>query len=400
MSDDLEDLLKGPNGEEPDDEDRTPQVVALVDSMLRRAIEQGAGDVFLSPSAAGMAVAFRIGGELGAQPGIESRDVAAVAARLKILGNLDISERKLPQNGWFDVDEPIPSRIWISTLPVTGGEDIRLEIARKADAPTLEQLHVSDAVIASLRRTVSARRGLFLVVGPSRDVWTALQGAVGTLAPHGRSLIISGSGALGGGRWPEVALNPSRGFTMAWALRSAFRQDFDLVLVSEILDFETANAALRGGLDRVLIAGMFCPHSWSAVTRLLDMGLDPLLIRDGLAGAISVRAARKLCPDCRAARPPADDVIEAFRAHESAAPQQIFRSAGCPSCHGLGHRGEVLLGESFLVSQELRRLLLQRPDEPQIRNATVGSVDPLALDGLEKVRRGIISFEEFIRAAV
>lgn len=392
--------LGGPNGEELDDEDRTPRVIALVDSILRGAIGEGASDVYFTPSPEGMAVQFRIGGELVARPGIEPRDVTVLVARLKILGQLDITERKLPQNGWLDVDEPIPSRLWISTLPTTSGEDVRLEIARKAEAPTLEQLHVSDAIITSLRRTVSTRCGLFLVVGRSRDVWSALQGNVGTLGTDGRFLVISGSGVLGEGRWLEVALNPSRGFTMAWALRAAFRQDFDLVLLSEILDFETANAALRGALDRALIAGMFVPHSWGAVTQLLDMGLDPLLIRDGLAGAMSVRTARKLCPDCRAAHPPSDDVIDAFRAHELPPLQQIFRSAGCPSCHGLGHRGEVLLSESFLMSQELKRLLLQRPDERQIRNAAIGNVDPLALDGLEKVRRGMISFEEFIRATV
>lgn len=400
MSDVLAYLGGGPSGEEPNDEDRTPHVIELVDSILRRAIEEGVSDVYFSPSPEGMAVKFKIGGELVAQPGIESKDIAAVTARLKILCNLDIAERRLPQNGWSDVSEPIPSRLWISTLPTTCGEDVRLEIARKAEAPTLEQLHVSEPVITDLRRTVSARRGLFLVVGLSHDVWTALQGIVGTLGPQGRSLIISGSGALGAGRCPEVALNAARGFTMPWALRAAVRQDFDLVLLSEILDFETANAALRGGLDRVLIGGMFVLHSWGAVARLLDMGLDPLLIRDGLAGVMSVRTARQLCPDCRAAHPPSDDVIEAFRAHESPPPQQIFRAAGCSSCHGLGHRGQILLAESFLMSQELGRLLLQRPDEQQIRNAAAGSAGPLALDGLEKVRNGIISFEEFIRAAV
>ena len=377
-------------------------VIKFVHSLIFRAIRERSSDIHVEPFEKELVVRNRIDGILYPMVAAPRKWHAPVVSRIKVMAGLDIAERRLPQDGRIRIrlgGKEIDIRV--SVVPTAFGERVVLRILDRSNLLLgLEDIGLAPGDLASVQRLLGRSNGILLVTGPTGSgKTTTLYAALRRLDSGTKNIItiedpveyqIHGIG--------QIQVNPKIHLTFASGLRSILRQDPDIIMVGEIRDSETAEIAIQASLTgHLVLSTLHTNDSASAVTRLVDMGIEPFLVASSLSSVIAQRLVRKLCPDCRVAYDPSP--AQWKEVGLSGEPAGRFHAAGgCPSCMNTGYRGRVGIFEILAVDDRLRALILTRADSEGIKDFAVGrGMRTILTAGAEKVRAGITSAEEVMR---
>jgi type IV pilus assembly protein PilB len=381
-------------------------VIKLVHSIIAEAAERGASDIHFEPTpddkgrAGELRVRMRVDGVLTDEMSVPKRMVAGVISRVKIMSDLDISERRIPQDG--RVGLTVDGRhvdVRVVTLPSVIGESVVLRILDKDNIDLdLGKLGMQSLELERFRRGFQRAHGAVLVTGPTGSgKSTTLYAALSELNSPEKGIITIEDPVeyqLEG----VTQINPIAGLTFAIGLRSMMRADPDVLMVGEIRDRETAQIAVEGALTgHMVLSTLHTNDAPSAITRLIEMGIEPFLIASALDAVVAQRLARTLCMHCKRRSIVSADVL---RDHGFNAQFDIeaYEPVGCVRCNGMGYRGRTGLYEVMMTSEEVRSLTLERAASEQIATVAVQQgMRRLREDGLEKVKAGVTSMAEIAR---
>ncbi len=373
-------------------------VIKLVDLILRQAIDERASDIHIEPFKDKIFLRYRIDGKLYHIPPPAPHLQLAIVSRIKILAKLDIAEKRLPQDGAISAkleDRVVDLRI--STIPTVWGEKVVMRILDKAAVPLqLTNLGFDASQIEKVRKAVQMPYGLLFVTGPTGSgKSTTLYATLNeTIDPKKNIVTAEDPVEYKMEGVNQVAVKPEIGLTFASALRAFLRQDPDIIMVGEVRDLETAQICVRAALTgHLVLSTLHTNDSASAVTRLLDIGIEPYLLTPSLIAVIAQRLARKLCPKCKEPYEPTPDLLTQFKFKADL----IYRAKGCDDCNHTGYRGRLVLGEVMTVDEEIRELIARRSGYSQIKDAArKNGMDTLFESGLKKVEEGITSLDEIL----
>jgi type IV pilus assembly protein PilB len=390
--------LKGVTSEAP--------TVKLVNFIIQKAVSERASDIHIEPQERDLRVRFRIDGVLHEVMRSPKPTQAAIISRFKIMAEMDIAESRKPQDGHCAITvsgHALDFRV--STLPTVYGERVVLRILRKDSILLqLSDLGFHPNALERFQSSFTKPYGAILVTGPTGSgKSTSLYAAINVLnAPEKHILTAEDPVEY---RLPGVnqcQTNSRVGLTFARALRSFLRCSPDIILVGEIRDQETAKIAIESALTgHLVLSTLHTNDSAGAVTRLVEMGVEPFLVSSAVDCILAQRLARRLCPDCKAEfRPKKEVLIEAGYSPDNL-PEVVYRAVGCKKCGGTGYRGRLGVHEVLLMSEEIRRLCVSEATSEQIKRVAIAEgMLTLRQDGLEKVRDGSTSIEEICRVIV
>jgi general secretion pathway protein E/type IV pilus assembly protein PilB len=378
-------------------------VVKLVNEILLEAIRDRASDVHIEPYENDLKIRYRIDGVLhttNVPPEIR-RFHAAIVSRIKILSNLNIAEKRLPQDGGFKIkaqNRDIDLRV--SIIPTAFGGAVVMRILDKQSVLlSLDQLGLIDEALAGVQHLISQPYGIILVTGPTGSgKTTTLYGALNTIRSDAiKILTIEDPIEYYLDGISQVQIKPHIGLTFASALRSFLRHDPDVILVGEIRDLDTAEVAINASLTGHLVfSTLHTNDAVTATTRLLDMGVEPFLVSSAISGVLAQRLVRRICKECRQEYiPEKADVPADFKVEKG---QKLYRGAGCRDCRNSGYRGRVGIFEMLMITDQLRELIVQRRSATDLQ--AVARKDGLKLmreDGWAKVLAGMTTVEEIVR---
>jgi len=383
-------------------------VIKLVHSIIAQAAERGASDVHFEPQpdekgrAREMRVRMRVDGVLTEATTVPKRMTGGVVSRIKIMSDLDISERRVPQDGRVGLTvDGHQVDVRVVTMPSVHGESVVLRILDKEGISfELDKLGLDDEDLERFRRAFHRAHGAVLATGPTGSgKSTTLYGALGELNSSEKNIItIEDPVEYQVPGITQVQVNIKAGLTFANGLRSMMRADPDILMVGEIRDRETAQIAIEGALTgHMVLSTLHTNDAPSAITRLIEMGIEPFLIASAIECVVAQRLARTLCSHCkRRTMIPAEVLRDhGFRAQFDL---EAYEPAGCVRCGGMGYRGRVGLYEVMMLSEEIRSLTLERASADRIAEVAVREgMRRLRDDGLEKVKRGLTSMSEVAR---
>ncbi len=382
----------------------TTPVVKMVNLLISEAMKARASDVHIEPGVSEVTVRNRVDGILRDTVAMPKWIHAGVVSRLKILGGLDIAERRLPQDGRIKVKQGERSLdLRVSTLPTHCGEKVVLRLLDPGrDLLSLENVGLEPMQRRLLETVLAQPQGAILVTGPTGSGKTStLYAALTHLKSPGINIVsiedpiefqIQGIN--------QVQVNERAGLSFASTLRSVLRQDPDVIMVGEIRDHETAEIAFQASLTGHLVfSTLHTNDAISAVSRLLDLGIEPFLAASSVSLIIAQRLMRRLCRHCREAYQPSDDIVKRLRLTD--APAAVFRGKGCPSCQGTGFHGRVGVYEFLPIDAAMRELIAQRASEGILRREAnakgfVGLIEAASV----KVCAGLTSPDEVLRAVL
>jgi general secretion pathway protein E len=378
-------------------------IIRLVNSLLSQAIRERASDIHIEPFEKDVVARFRIDGILYNILTIQKRFQASIASRVKIMSGLNIAEKRLPQDGGMrikiggkDVD------IRVSIVPTAFGERIVLRLLyRESALLPLEQIGFSGDKLDLFNDLISRPHGIILVTGPTGSgKTTTLYAALSKINSPDKNIItiedpieyqLKGIG--------QIQVNPKIQLTFAAGLRSVLRQDPDVILVGEIRDSETAEIAIQAALTGHLVfSTLHTNDSAGAVTRLLDMKIEPFLISSSVMAILAQRLVRVLCAQCREPYPITPAEITELEISTGGDGATVYRAKGCEACFHTGYLGRKAIYELLLVDDEIRQLIMKNTDASTIKAAaTERGMRTLRQDGAAKVLEGITSVEEVVR---
>jgi type IV pilus assembly protein PilB len=378
-------------------------IIELVDLIARSAVLASASDIHIEPSEKGLLVRHRLDGLLKEVMDLPKWVHEGLIARVKIMAGLDIAERRLPQDGrlrlQMESGQPVDFRV--STLRTLHGEKIVLRLLdHQKGVPSLEQLGFSPGALEHLRQFLRFQHGMILVVGPTGSgKTTTLCSALTTLRSERINIVTIEDPIeyqLPGINQTQVSDKVK--LTFASALRSILRQDPDVILVGEVRDQETARIAMQAAqTGHLVLTTLHTDDAPSAVTRLVDIGIEPYIVASATIGIVAQRLVRRLCSSCRVPCVLPTDDLRTLRVTDGAG-RDFHRAEGCDRCHQTGYRGRLGIYEVMPVSDKLRRLIAQRAPEATIRDAALSAgMFSLAEDGLDKVKAGVTTAEELLR---
>ena len=375
-------------------------VIKTVNQILTKAVEIGASDIHIEPFAERIQVRFRADGLLHEYEPLPRRMQQGVTTRIKIMSQLDISERRLPQDGRIQIriaGKNIDLRV--SCLPVMYGESIVLRILDKQSISfSLGSLGFPDRELDAFNRLIRQPYGIILVTGPTGSgKTTTLYSALNDInSPDKKIITVEDPVEYELEGINQVQVNKVSGLTFAKGLRSIVRQDPDVILIGEIRDRETADIAIQSALTGHLVfSTLHTNNAAGAVTRLLEMGAEDYLLASSVIGIMAQRLVRVLCPACRE---PYDMPAELLRRYGAGDGARIYRPRGCARCAHTGYKGRVAIFELLEISDEIREIMLLRRGTSELTAAGLrAGMRLLRDDGMDKVRRGITSVEEIIR---
>jgi len=381
-------------------EDDAP-IIRMINMIFMQALRDGASDIHIERFEGRSAVRFRIDGEM--------KDIfeppralhAALASRIKVMAELDIAEKRLPQDGRIALKlggRPIDVRV--STLPTGHGERVVLRLLVKdAERMSLTRLGMGAEVLQGIDRLIHEPHGILLVTGPTGSGKTTTLYAALSDLDHTRLNIMTVEDPIeydldGIG---QTQVNARVDMTFAKALRAILRQDPDVILIGEIRDLETAQIAVQASLTgHLVLATLHTNDAASAITRLNDMGVESFLLGSSLIGVLAQRLVRRLCPQCRAAYLPSEGEWAALGV--AGPPTTLYRAVGCEACNHTGYRGRTGVYELLVVDEATRRLIHDGAGEHSIRDhAHAHAMHSLREDGLRWVLAGETTFEELLR---
>ena len=375
-------------------------VVRLVSHLIEEAVRLGASDIHLEPFPERLSVRLRIDGVLRDLPSPPVSYARAAVSRIKILANLNIAERRLPQDG--RVSQSVLGHaldLRVSIVPTVHGESavIRL-LDHSASIREMFGLGLRAEDEEILRRLMDTPNGMILVTGPTGSgKTTTLYTALGLIDAGTRKVLtIEDPVEYHMARVNQIQVRPQIGLTFASILRSLMRQDPDVIMVGEMRDAETADIAVHASLTGHLVLSTLHTNSAAgAITRLIDMGVEPFLLTSTLRLVIGQRLVRTLCPHCKQSRAA---TAEEQRLFEPVPVLTLFQPVGCESCGGTGYQGRLGLFELMSLDDRLRTLTLERAGSDRIEAAArEAGMQSLWQDGLAKVRKGLTTLEEVRR---
>ncbi|HEX4692112.1 MAG TPA: ATPase, T2SS/T4P/T4SS family [Solirubrobacteraceae bacterium] len=379
-------------------------VIQLVQRVIKEAVEKGASDIHFEPGDEEMRVRYRIDGVLQEAATVPGSAVPAVVSRLKILSDLDIAERRVPQDGRISTEvsgRPIDLRV--ATLPCAYGENVVMRILDQSKVMIdLDQLGMLPQALERFTKAFSQAHGAVLVTGPTGSgKSTSLYGALNQLNTIESNIITIEDPVeyqLDG--ITQVQVNNKAGLTFATGLRSMMRADPDIIMVGEIRDRETAQIAIEAALTgHLVLSTLHTNDAPGAVTRLIEMGIEPFLVGSAVDCVVAQRLARLLCEECKRRTTIKSEVMRA-NGFNVGLDLEAFEPVGCARCGGSGYKGRIGLYEVMWVSDTIRSLAVAREPAETIAHAAVHEgMMRLREDGLEKVRRGLTSIAEIARVA-
>lgn len=379
-------------------------VIKLVNFILSRAVRDRASDIHIEPYQRSLTVRYRIDGVLYNALNLPKKIQSSLASRIKIMAKLNIAEKRLPQDGRINIkigDRNIDIRV--SVIPIAFGERIVMRLLDKTDTSfKLIDLGIDRERFNLLDDLIRSPYGIILVTGPTGSgKTTTLYAALSTINNPEINIItiedpieyqIEGIG--------QIQVNPKIDLTFARGLRSIVRQDPDVILVGEIRDMETAEIAIQSSLTGHLVfSTLHTNDAASAVTRLIDMGIEPFLITSSVIAIIAQRLVRVLCPECREEYIPDDKSLTKIGLSKGIPDGcKTYRKKGCPACMNTGYRGRTAIFEMMVLDDHLKKLILKTSDTNQIvKEAVKLGMITLPQDGARKVLKGITTIEEVFR---
>ena len=386
------------------DEDDEAPIIRLVNSILGQAIKERASDIHIEPFERDILVRFRKDGVLKEIVRAPKKFQASIASRIKIMGNLNIAEKRLPQDGRIrirvagrDVD------LRLSTVPTSHGERIVLRILDKsAVLLDLKQLGFLEDNLKTIESLIQRPHGIILVTGPTGSgKTTTLYAALSRINTPDRNILtvedpveyqINGIG--------QMQVNRKIDFTFARGLRAILRQDPDVVLIGEIRDIETAENAIQAALTgHLVLSTLHTNDAPGAFTRLTDMGVEPFLSASSIIAVMGQRLVRKVCSTCRVEYVPLQAEIEELGVDAHTASQHTFyRAVGCADCYESGYRGRSGIHELMVVSDDVRSLVMKNAPATELKRAAMAAgMKTLRMDGAAKVMRGDTTIDEIMR---
>jgi type IV pilus assembly protein PilB len=383
-------------------------VVRYVNSLLERAITNRASDIHLEPSEHDLKIRLRIDGVLHEVDAVPRGIQAPLISRLKILSGLDITERRVPQNGRITKDMNGRSiDLRTATLPTVWGENVVLRVLDTGGIDLeLRKLGFTEYNYERFAKSFSKPHGMVLVTGPTGSgKSTTLYATLGEIArPEVNVITVEDPVEYRMDGINQVQVNVKAGLTFAAVLPAILRSDPDVVLIGEIRDRATAQLAVEAALTgHLVLSTLHTNDAPSAVTRLVEMGVEPFLVGSSLDAVLAQRLARKLCEWCKEAYEPTEkELVGATWPFETfGMPDKFWRPTGCRSCAQTGYRGRLAVNEVMPVSEEIERLAVQRASASEIgRVAIAEGMVALRNDGLRKTAEGLTSLEEVLRVTV
>ncbi|HXI64067.1 MAG TPA: GspE/PulE family protein [Gemmatimonadales bacterium] len=379
-----------------------PPVIRFVNLLIREAHDARASDIHLESTREGLSARFRVDGVLTELPSPPKGLQAAVVSRIKLLAELDIAERRAPQDGRIRARlEERELDLRVSTVPTLYGESVVLRLLDRGGRPVgLDELGMAPETLDLIRRLAEKPHGILLATGPTGSGKTTTLYAALALRHRSAEKIITVEDPVEYNLEgvTQVPVNVKAGMTFGGALRSILRQDPDVLMVGEMRDGETAAIAVQAALTGHLVfSTLHTNDAPSAVTRLVDLKVEPYLIAATVEGVLAQRLVRKICPECRERYSP-DPGAVALLAHQPVGRQTLERGKGCRACRNTGYRGRTGLFELLLVTDELKQALLKSPSAGALREiAQVQGMTTLRQDGWRKVQAGITTVEEVLR---
>jgi general secretion pathway protein E len=377
-------------------------VVRLVNLLIENAITAEASDIHIEPFEDTLRIRYRIDGILYEQEAPPRRLQAAVTSRIKIMAEMNIAERRLPQDGRIRVNlHGTRVDIRVSTMPTVHGESIVMRLLQRASVfHPLEKLGFPSATLQRFESLIKRPHGILLVTGPTGSgKTTTLYAALDKInSPERKILTVEDPVEYQLKGVNQIAVKPKIGLTFATGLRHIVRQDPDVILVGEIRDLETAEIAIQASLTGHLVfSTLHTNDAPGAITRLQDMGVEPYLVASVLEGVLAQRLVRRICPGCRVPDAPSAADLDALGVAAQAG-TRLFRGKGCDDCRGTGYRGRTGIYELFPITEDARSLILRRTPSRDIRRYAVEQgMATLRMDGWARAREGVTTVEEVLR---
>ena len=387
-----------------DDSVNNAPTIRLVNSIIERAINERASDIHLEPRETEMVVRMRIDGLMRTILTVPKDLQSSVISRIKIMSGLDISERRIPQDGRFNVrvrDKDIDLRV--STLPTVYGEKIVARLLDKSGGKlNKDNIGLSGHDMETFEKMIKCRSGVLLIVGPTGSgKSTTMYAMIGELnKPEVNMVTLEDPVEYNIDGVNQVPINEKTGMTFANGLRAILRQDPDIIGVGEIRDGETAEIAMRSAITgHVVISTIHTNDAVGTIERLEDIGVEPYLVSSALRGVISQRLVRRICPRCRTAyTPDEDELADLGLPNEEGV--QFYKGAGCPECFDTGYRGRIAVFEMLIITGRVRRMIAEGASrgeiEAELKKPESGFVS-LRENALRLVREGVTTSSELLR---
>ena len=382
-----------------------PTVINLVNVIISTALRERASDIHLVPFEQTLQLRYRIDGLLQEKPPPPKNLHAALVSRIKIMADMNIAERFMPQDGHIQIHHRgARVDIRVGTMPTIYGESLVMRLLEKnSRLLTPGELGLDADRSLLLNRLVQKPHGLFLATGPTGSGKTTTLYAIlqGIYTPEKKILTIEDPVEYELPGVAQIPVRPSRNFTFANGLRAILRQDPDVVMVGEIRDSETAEIAIRAALTgHQVFSTLHTNDSTGAVTRLLDMGIEAFLISSSLEGVLAQRLVRRICPICRtegSADPALVEKLETMSGHPLRGP--FFKGGGCEECRGTGYRGRIGIFELLAIGAEFRELILHKRSNAELKTLAQKNMITMHEDALRKAAEGLTSLEEIVRVS-
>jgi type IV pilus assembly protein PilB len=379
-------------------------IIKIVNMIIFQAIRDQASDIHIEPQEDVLRVRMRIDGVLHEISKLPRRLHPAITSRIKILGNLDIAEKRVSQDGRFNMkvgNSEVDIRL--STLPTIYGEKAVMRILDKSSMLlNIDDLGMTENSKAGIIKMVKKPFGMILITGPTGSgktttVYTVLN-RINTLKKN--IVTVEDPVEYQLGIINQVQINPKAGVTFADSLRTILRQDPDIIMIGEVRDRETAEIAINAALTgHLVISTLHTNDAAGTISRLLDMEIEPFLISSSINCVVGQRLVRKICNSCKVPYTPDKYLLEELGIKSGGKPLTLYKGEGCKNCRDTGYKGRVGMYEVLTVTDEIRREILKKSDSSAIRNSALKSgFVPLREDGIQKVLDGITTIEEVMQA--
>ncbi|MBI3610603.1 MAG: type II secretion system ATPase GspE [Nitrospirae bacterium] len=385
--------------------DDTP-MIKLVNTVITQAVREGASDIHIEPDAEVLRIRYRVDGILREVMTPPRNLQAGVVSRVKIMADLDIAEKRMPQDGRIEMkvgEKDVDIRL--STLPTLYGEKLVMRLLDKSSALlSLEDLGFSAETFGLFDKMVRRPYGLILVTGPTGSgKTTTLYAALNRIASVERNVVTIEDPVEYQLKYTnQVQVNLKTGLTFASGLRSILRQDPDVIMVGEIRDTETASIAIQAALTgHLVLSTLHTNDAAGAVARLVDMGAEPFLVASSLMGVVAQRLVRKVCSRCKGPFMPTPDLIQSLGLDKFMSGRKeigLVKGAGCPQCRNTGYAGRIGIYELLPIDEAIRNLIVTRSSSGAIRNQAARSgFAGLRFQGLAAAFKGVTTLEEVLR---
>lgn len=380
-----------------------PPIIRIVNAVISEAVRYKASDIHIEPKTKYTVIRFRIDGMLHSKIKIPSNIHAATISRIKILAKMDISERRLPQDGRITVKSGTRMvDLRVSTMPTINGEKIVMRILDKsASIKAISELGVYPEDLARIQTLMNKPQGILIATGPTGSgKTTLLYSMLNEMMKSTKNFetiedpveyFLEGAS--------QVYIRDKVGLSFASVLRSTLRQDPDVILVGEIRDYETADVAFKAALTgHVVLTTLHTNNTVASVTRLLDMGIKPYLISSAVEGIVAQRLVRKVCKHCKTVEAPDNILLNILKIPEGMIPEKVAVGQGCSRCNQTGYLGRVGIFEVFVMNDDFRHFISSNYKEAELMTmARSAGMTVLLEDGIQKVRAGDTTLEELVR---